>query len=172
MKRRDSLPKGQMAGNAIDRERVSISAHEHRPSGAVLDRPHPLHRRPALRNSSSGATHLANSDSARAGSGTGAKDKHGLIDPAQLLMADALEDQWKRAHLFCNAQQNLEDCGRAICVEEQLEAKPRSESQSLWRRPGNSGPVQRIPEQAGEFQRIKKGTQLICVPFVLFRNGG
>jgi hypothetical protein len=154
-----------MAGNAIDRERVSISAHEHRPSGAVLDRPHPLHRRPALRNSSSGATHLANSDSARAGSGTGAKDKHGLIDPAQLLMADALEDQWKRAHLFCNAQQSPEACARAICVEEQSEAKPRSEAQSHWRRPGNSRQVQGIPAKSRELWRIKKGTSVTRVPF-------
>jgi len=46
------------------------------------DRPHPLRRRPALRNSSSGAAHLANSDSARAGSGVPSKDKRGLIGPA------------------------------------------------------------------------------------------
>jgi hypothetical protein len=46
------------------------------------DRPHPLRRRPALRNSSSGAAHLANSDSARAGSGVPSKDKRGLMGPA------------------------------------------------------------------------------------------
>ncbi len=46
------------------------------------DRPHPLRGRPALRNSSSGAAHLANSDSARAGSGVHSKDKRGLIGPA------------------------------------------------------------------------------------------
>jgi hypothetical protein len=48
------------------------------------DRPHPLRGRPALRNSSSGAAHLANSDSARAGSGVPSKDTRGLIDPARL----------------------------------------------------------------------------------------
>jgi len=104
------------------------------------------------------------SDSAHAFSGNPSEDKRGLIGPASppaslallvplhvLLFLLTLQrcSRWLiqrildrcvcAAYLLCIAPQNPEACGGAICVEEQSEAQPRSETQSPWCRPGNSG---------------------------------
>jgi hypothetical protein len=159
MKRRDSLTNGQMVGNAIERGRDSISAQKHRPSGAVLDRPHPLHRRPALRNSSSGAAHLANSDSARAGSGTGAKDKRGLIGSAQRQMADAPGDLWKRSTILLQRAAKSGglwqgDLRRGTIRGEASFRDPVALAQDgeFWPSPENSGAGRGILAQSREFR--------------------